>query len=239
MDKNIKYIIENKFNFNPADYSDDNSNIIDNQVISNLTYKYFPKTKEELLDIIFEKFRKNPVKPYLNDICTTYITDMGYIFNPWRYSQRNIDIKQLKELDLSCWDMSNVSTTSGMFLDCIALEKINLSGWDTSNVINMYSMFNGCKKLQDIIGLSSLDTSSVNDMDFMFFNCESIKELDLSRWNTLLLNYKNGMFTSCSSLRLLNLSGWKYFDFKEKNEGKFKNLMIIWNKNSIEKINDE
>ena len=73
----------------------------------------------------------------------------------------------------------------------------------------------------------------------MFFNCESIKELDLSRWNTLLLNYKNGMFTSCSSLRLLNLSGWKYFDFKEKNESKFKNLIIIWDKNSIEKINDE
>ena len=52
MNKNIKYLIEDIVNFNPVDYSDEEPDLIDDQIISNLVYKYFPKTKEELIKII-------------------------------------------------------------------------------------------------------------------------------------------------------------------------------------------
>ena len=46
MNKNIKYLIESIVNFNPADYEDDEQNIIDNDTIHNVIHKYFPKTKQ-------------------------------------------------------------------------------------------------------------------------------------------------------------------------------------------------
>jgi surface protein len=46
--KNNKRLTENKLNFNPIDYSDDGQDMIDNQTVLNMVYKYHPKTKEEL-----------------------------------------------------------------------------------------------------------------------------------------------------------------------------------------------
>jgi hypothetical protein len=43
-----KRLVESKLNFNPVDYSDDEQDMIDSQTVSSLTYKYHPKTKEEL-----------------------------------------------------------------------------------------------------------------------------------------------------------------------------------------------
>ena len=45
MNKDIKYLIEDIVNFNPANYSDDEPDLIDRETVSNLTYKYryFPK----------------------------------------------------------------------------------------------------------------------------------------------------------------------------------------------------
>ena len=52
--------------------------------------------------------------------------------------------KNLKSLDLSGWDTSNVKDMSGMFYDCKRLKSLNLSGWDTSNVYDMIYMFDYC-----------------------------------------------------------------------------------------------
>ena len=48
-------------------------------------------------------------------------------------------------LDLSSWDVSNVTTMAYMFFDTGMTTKSfslgDLSGWNTSNVIDMYAMF--------------------------------------------------------------------------------------------------
>jgi hypothetical protein len=46
MNKNVKYIIEKIVNFNPVDYSDEDPDLIDDQTVTNIVYKYFPKSKE-------------------------------------------------------------------------------------------------------------------------------------------------------------------------------------------------
>ena len=69
--KNRNGLTENKLNFNPVDYSDDEFDIINNQTVAELTYKYQPETKKELQKIIIEKLKENIEYPYLNDIDTS------------------------------------------------------------------------------------------------------------------------------------------------------------------------
>ena len=44
-------------------------------------------------------------------------------------------------------------------------------------------MFNHCLYLEEFF-LSSLKTDNVNDMNNMFYNCVSLKELNVSNFNT-------------------------------------------------------
>lgn len=50
MDKNIKYLIEDIINFNPADYNDDD--IVSYNNLNGILFKYHPKTRKELLDLV-------------------------------------------------------------------------------------------------------------------------------------------------------------------------------------------
>ena len=44
-------------------------------------------------------------------------------------------------MDVSSWDVSNVTNMEGMFRDCSNLTSLDLASWDTSNVTNMSNMF--------------------------------------------------------------------------------------------------
>ena len=93
--RSVKKILnEDVINFNPIDYSD-NAETIDNQTISNLTYKYFPKNKNELQKIIIKKLKENIKYPYLNDIDTSEITDMNSLFSNYEndYLQKMVLIQ--------------------------------------------------------------------------------------------------------------------------------------------------
>jgi surface protein len=53
--------------------------------------------------------------------------------------------RNLKELDVSNWDTSNVTTMESMFdgryYRYCGLTNLDVSNWDTSNVTNMEDMF--------------------------------------------------------------------------------------------------
>ena len=53
-------------------------------------------------------------------------------------------------LDLSCFDISNVTSMNGMFFKCTSLASLDLSGWDTSKVTSMIFMFGYCSSLKTI-----------------------------------------------------------------------------------------
>ena len=98
-------------------------------------YKYRPKYKGELKGLLGKLLDERGKNANLNDIDTSEITDMSYLF--YNLDPHNINI--------SAWDVSNVKDMRIMFDGC---ENFNsdLSKWDVSNVINMYSMFSNCKK---------------------------------------------------------------------------------------------
>jgi surface protein len=70
------------------------------------------------------------------------------------------------------------------------------------------SFFYGCDKVTSIEGLGYLNTSSAEDLSYMFAKCSSLKEIDLSGFQTGNAKIIRGMFFDCSSLTSLDLSSF-------------------------------
>jgi len=101
--------------------------------IKKSSYKYFPKTKRELQDLIKQLIKERGLKGDFNDIDTSQITDMSYLF---------FDMS-LFNGDISGWDVSNVEKMQQMFRGCNSFNQ-DLSHWDVSNVTDNFEMFSHC-----------------------------------------------------------------------------------------------
>ena len=99
---------------------------------SNNNYKYFPKDKNELKDIILQRIEAEGNKVDLNDIDVSEITDMSELFKETNFNG-----------DISSWDVSNVTDMSNMFYRCSKFNQ-DISNWDVSNVKVMDYIFNDC-----------------------------------------------------------------------------------------------
>ena len=146
------------------------------------SYKYFPKTKKDLRDIIKKRIKQEGNEVDLNDIDVSEITNMSYLFE-------GTDFKG----DISSWDISNVTDIQGMFYNCKAFNQ-DISSWDVSNVIDMSNLFCGCKEFnQDISGW---DVSNVTDMNSMFWKCKSFNQ-DISNWDVSKVTDMSNIFIGC------------------------------------------
>ena len=139
-----------------------NTYITEKLKIRKSSYKYFPKTKEELQDIIDKLIKERGNEGDFNDIDTSEITDMSELFRDMDEFNGNI----------SNWNVSNVKDMEYMFYDCESFNQ-DISGWDVSNVTDMRLMFSGCKSFT--CDISNWDVSNVKDMEYMFAYCP-IKE---------------------------------------------------------------
>ena len=74
-------------------------------------------------------------------------------------------------IDISQWDVSNVTNMNGMFVGCSNFFGKGLENWNVSNVINMSYMFCYCKNFN--CDLSQWDVSNVTDMSGMFMGCSN------------------------------------------------------------------
>ena len=120
----------------------------------------------------------------------------------------------IKEINLTYLDTSQVTTMRHMFHSCSAITSLDLSNFNTINVKNMGGMFAYCSSLRNI-NLSSFDTYQVTNMGEIFYSCESLISLDLSNFNTSNAKNMERMFGRCYSLSSLNLSN---FDTSYVNE---------------------
>lgn len=152
---------------------------------------------------------------------TSSCTNMSFMF----YSAYNI-----KNLDVSKWDVSKVTTFdhmtahSGIVLNGVQNWRtpsavnmnamfhnigntvIDVSNLDTSNVQIFTQMFENARNLTRIIGLENFDTSNGLGFDDMFQRCVSLKELNLSSFDTR--KAKDGVLASgnnSTTLTLLNM----------------------------------
>ena len=91
-------------------------------------HNYHPKTKGELIKLVDKLIKERGENANLNDIDTSEITDMSFLFHLKRFNG-----------DISEWNTSNVKDMSYMFYD----SKFNgdISDWDVSKVKYMTGMF--------------------------------------------------------------------------------------------------
>ena len=98
---------------------------------SKIGYIYHPKTKAELKAIIKQKIESEGNECNLNDIDTSNITDMSFLFKGSKFNG-----------DISKWNVSNVTTMEDMF--CNSVFNQDISNWDVSNVKFKLDIFYNC-----------------------------------------------------------------------------------------------
>ena len=149
---------------------------------SNNNYKYFPKDKNELKDIILKRIEAKGNEVNLNDIDVSEITDMSNLFVETNFNG-----------DISSWDVSNVKNMNAMFYGCESFNQ-DISSWDVSNVTDMMGMFSWCEEFnQDI---SRWDVSNVTDMQGMFYGCKAFNQ-DISNWDVSNVKWITSIFDAC------------------------------------------
>ena len=135
---------------------------LDKPIDSEDHYKYFPETREKL--IFYIKMLLDKGKTNFNCIDTSKITDMSKLFST--------KIIKFNDIDVSNWDVSNVTNMSCMFISSYYFN-CDLSKWDVSKVENMSNMFKGCENFD--CDFSKWNVSNVVDTTNMFYGCTSLK----------------------------------------------------------------
>lgn len=126
----------------------------------------------------------------------------------------------IKNLDASGWNMSNVKDASVMFAGA-SIETLDASNWNLSNVSGLTGMFAQMPNLKSL-DVSNWQLTDVVSMDQMFLGDTSLRKLDLSTWHDLGSSFTGGLaFTGITQLKVsadteLNDS---YFGAKENEEG--------------------
>ena len=155
-----------------------------------------PKSFNELRKIIDDRYNKlgpgtkqNPID--FNDIDVSNL-DSFYNYNKDKGIFENT---KFKYIDISEWDVSNVTNMTSMFESCEGLESTgDLSNWNVSKVSNMTFIFGGCEYFNQ--DLSKWNVSNVTDMSYMFYNCKSFNQ-DISKWDVSKVRYKIDRFDNC------------------------------------------
>ena len=157
------------------------------------------------------------IQNFVYDVDTSKVTDMSLMFALINNPSEKYNIN----LDLSNWNVSNVTNMSYMFwhfgTNATNL-KLDFSNWDTSKVTDMSYMFNQAAypKAESIVlkGISDWNVSRVIDMSYMFYNLNGIAKtlsLDLSNWNVSSVTNMRSMFWGYASYTTnfyLDISNW-------------------------------
>ena len=131
-----------------------------------------PKSFDELRKIIEDRYNKlgpgteqNPID--FNDVDVSNLDsfyndeDMG-IFEETKF----------KYIDISDWNVSNVTNMHCTFFKCDELESTgDLSNWDVSNVTDMSGIFFACEELESVGDISKWDVSNVTNTMSSFYLC--------------------------------------------------------------------
>lgn len=146
---------------------------------SESTNKTVVLSRKELRAIIVEKIQEEGPKCDLNDIDTSRITDMSFLFaNPPENTRfvtglEGDDIAARFRGDISSWDVSNVTNMEGMFCNAKDFNS-SIKEWNVSNVTNFSAMFAWATNFNQPI--NTWNVSKGKDMSGMFYNAEAFNQ---------------------------------------------------------------
>ena len=139
---------------------------------------------------------------YFDDMDMTGFTssdDIYEIFDDFLY-----DCSYLEKLYIRNWKLPDTGFEYGLYYFFSEIYddiyNIDVSGWDLSNVTSLDYMFYNFNDLNTIVGLDTWDTSDVTSMYEMFYDCDDLTSIDLSSFDMSNVTYIDYMFYDCSSL---------------------------------------
>ena len=218
--------IEEKKEFEGYQYpawvgTDENPDTTTTKAVVDASFKDFRPTSTAFW---FRYFKALTAIEGLQNLNTTEVTDMGYMFYSCS-AMISLDLKNfntekvtdmsnmftgcksLTTLDLKNFNTSNVTSMNGMFYDCSALTSLDLKSFNTEKVTDMGWMFDGCSGLKTI-DLKNFNTSNVTSMSNMFNRCSALTSLDFKNFNTSNVTSMADMFGRCSALTSLDLKNF-------------------------------
>lgn len=141
------------------------------------------------------------------------------------------NLTNIKKMDLSHLDTSDITNMSLMFYGDNNLTDLNLTDWDTSKNTSMYAMFTYDNNLVNLQGLSNWDTSKVTNMQSAFYGV-AVQNLDLSNWNTSNVTNMHAMFMYASHLISAgNLDNWDTSNVTDM-------AFMFYNANALSNVGD-
>lgn len=177
--------------------------------LTSLDISSFNTSKVTDMSHMFEGDAKLKTITGLNELDTTNVKDMSYMFadcyvlangieNVANFDTANVeDMTSMFEgvnssnktyatidLDLSKWNMDKVTSVASMFSNTYEFEKITFpSRINTKNLTTMSNMFYNNNYL-DSINMNIFDTSNVTDMSNMFYMCKVLKHTgNINNWD--------------------------------------------------------
>ena len=105
-----------------------------NKDIDKVEYHYHPKDYNELKDLLRKLIKERGNDANLNDIDVTAVHQMWELF-------RDLDPDNI---DISKWDVSNVTAFSRMFIGCKNFN-CDLSNWNLNSATHLNDMFFDCE----------------------------------------------------------------------------------------------
>lgn len=145
----------------------------------------------------------------LDKLDTSNVTNISLAFDSFGNADSPIEC-----LDLSSWDVSNVTTFKQLIRGAQILS-INLTGWDVGSATDMSYMFGHVLATTSpittiIASFENWDTSNVTNMGGMFYQSLYLTSLDgVGSWDTSNVTNMAEMFYNCTALTSpIDLSSW-------------------------------
>ena len=187
--------------------------------------EYYVKNDDDEYDIyitssdMYSKYNSKDLSYLLSGYTDVKTIDLTYL-DLSNVTDMNHMFYEDTKLEKIIWpddlDTSKVIDMSYLFGKCESLSEIDVSNFDTSNVTNMRSMFYNCSKLTEL-DVSNFDTSNVTDMSYMFYKNTELNNLDISSFDTSNVTSMRSMFYNCSKLIELDVSNFDTSNVEEMN----------------------
>ena len=166
-----------------------------------------PNSKEKKIKILGNNF----VKRY-KYICTIIYNGIEYPLNE-KLDIPETD-KNKPEIKIKLKGINNyMKDLSYMFGRCPNLKKVDASGIDTSNVLNMEAMFEWCENLEEISDMSRWNVENVRTMKGLFYQCKKLTSVPgIEKWNPLKLEDCRELFLGCEKIpvsEIAKIENWK------------------------------
>lgn len=162
-----------------------------------------------------------------SNLNTLNVESMDYMFAGDEYSETPDDYMHLSNfLNIGYLNVENLYSMTGMFSNNPSVTELDLSRWNLDNVTYMAEAFKGCTALESV-SIGSRLMTELGVIDGMFQDCTSLTTLNLTNFSTVYVSTMDNLFNNCTSLTEIYVSQYFYTSHLDSSENMFLNCTSL------------